>query len=89
MRCVSRNKGEAFKPKNTEPTVKHCGDSIMLWACATGLLYIKDEILKKVDSTTRQLKHGNSWLFQQDNDPKHNSKLVLEATKQANIHFLK
>lgn len=47
MRCVSRNKGEAFKPKNTEPTVKHCGDSIMHWACATALLYIKDEILKK------------------------------------------
>lgn len=47
MRCVSRNKSEAFKPKITAPTVKHCGGSIVLWACATGLLYIMDGILKK------------------------------------------
>uniref|UniRef100_A0AAZ3S394 Transposase Tc1-like domain-containing protein n=1 Tax=Oncorhynchus tshawytscha TaxID=74940 RepID=A0AAZ3S394_ONCTS len=37
-RCVWRKKGEACKPKNTIPTVKHGGDSIMLWGCFAGAL---------------------------------------------------
>ena len=32
---VWRKKGEACKPKNTIPTVKHVGGSIMLWGCFT------------------------------------------------------
>jgi hypothetical protein len=39
---VWRKTGEAFNPKNTIPTVKHGGESIMLWrffgACGTGEL---------------------------------------------------
>ena len=30
---VWRKKGEAYNPKNTVPTVKHGGGSIMMWGC--------------------------------------------------------
>ena len=42
-------KGDACKPKNTMPTVKHRGGSIMLWGCfaagVTGALHKIDDIM--------------------------------------------
>lgn len=87
-RYVWRKKSTAYNEKNTLPTVKHGGGSVMLWGCfastGTGNLQringIMDstkyqEILEKnVMPSVKKLKLGRHWTFQQDNDPKHTSK---------------
>uniref|UniRef100_A0AAQ4R6W4 Tc1-like transposase DDE domain-containing protein n=1 Tax=Gasterosteus aculeatus aculeatus TaxID=481459 RepID=A0AAQ4R6W4_GASAC len=91
QQCVWRRKGEAFNPKNTTPTVKHGGGSIMLWgyfsANGTCALQRVNGIMKEdylqilqdnLKSSARRLGLGRSWVFQQDNNPKHTLKVVIE-----------
>ncbi|KAL0146521.1 hypothetical protein M9458_058152 [Cirrhinus mrigala] len=83
---VHRRKNEAYQEKNTVPTVKHGGGSVMFWGCfaasGTGCLESVQGTMKSQDyqgilernvlASVRKLGLSRrSWVLQQDNDPKH------------------
>lgn len=83
---VHRRKNEAYQEKNTVPTVKHGGGSVMFWGCfaasGTGCLESVQGTMKSQDylcilernvlPSVRKLGlSGRSWVCQQDNEPKH------------------
>ncbi|KAI4890787.1 hypothetical protein NFI96_000033 [Prochilodus magdalenae] len=101
-RHVWRKKNAAYDPKNTVPTFKHVGGSIMFWgvfsAKGTGLLH---RITGKMDGamyrtilrdnllpSARDLKMGRGWVFQHDNDPKHTAKATKDWLKKNHIKVM-
>ena len=83
-RYVWRKKGEACKPKNTIPTVKHGWQHQVVWVCCCrrdwctsqidGIMrednYV--DILKlHLKTSVRKLKLGRKWVLQMNNDHKH------------------
>ena len=102
QRYVWRRKNQAYEQKNTLPTVKHGGGSIMLWGCfasnGTGKLQRVQgtmnslqyqEILEEnVMESVTNLRLGRRWTFQQDNDPNHTSKSTRAWLKMKGWNIL-
>jgi hypothetical protein len=77
QKYVWRRMNEAYQEKNTLPTVKHGGGSVMLWGCfassGTGNLHRVEEIMdsdkyqdilaKNITQSTKKLKLGRHWSF--------------------------
>ena len=99
---VWRKKGEAYNPKNTIPTVKHGGGSLMFWgsfsASGPGSLVKINGIMKKeqyleilqrnIRQGAEKLDLGLNWVLQQDNDPKYTAKIVKKWFQDNQIHVL-
>ena len=80
-------------------TVKHGGDSVMVWGCFTlrgvGKLCVLDRIMDRFyyrDILEQNLlppidhfKFGHQYHFMHDNNPKHTSELVKDWLKQKTI----
>ena len=101
-KMVYRKNGEALSPKNLLPTVKHGGGSVMVWSCFTAAgvgniefidvkmdsVYYKGKMERNIKDSANKLGLGRRFLFQQDNDPKHTSKIARDYLKQARIATL-
>ena len=85
---VRRRKGERMDSTCLVPTVKHGGGGVMVWGCfagdTVGDLFKIEGILNQHGYHSILQRHaipsglrlvGPSFIFQQDNDPKHTSRL--------------
>jgi DDE superfamily endonuclease/Homeodomain-like domain len=98
-----RKPGEEFDEKYVRKEVKHGGGNVMVWGCVTaigmgwivkidgnmnGLLYteiLKDDILGTLKDLSIKKK---DIYFQQDNNPKHTSKVAQEWFKKNKLDVL-
>uniref|UniRef100_A0A8R1I6P1 Tc1-like transposase DDE domain-containing protein n=1 Tax=Caenorhabditis japonica TaxID=281687 RepID=A0A8R1I6P1_CAEJA len=82
-------------------TVKHGGGSVMVWGCfsdtSMGPLkrivgtmdrYVYEDILKNKMQPWARTNLGRSWVFQQDNDPKHTSGHVANWFRRRRVDLL-
>lgn len=88
---VRRRVGEAYNPACVQTTIKHGGGSVQVWGCITSvgvgpLIRIDGRLTAEkylnilreyaIPSGTELI--GESFVFQQDNDPKHTARIVKQ-----------
>ena len=91
QQCVWREKSAGLENKNLCKTIKGGGGSVMVWACFSyqgiGRIQIIEDIMTGpiyVDLLSRNLFESagsmglKKFIFQQDNDPKHTSRIAKE-----------
>jgi hypothetical protein len=101
IKLIRRPIGSRFDHKYQLPTVKHGGGSCIVWGCFSGrgmgplhhVEGIMDRYKYKEILETKMLPHatgclGKNYLFQQDNDPKHKSKLVAEWFQEHRVKVM-
>ncbi|KAK1805775.1 hypothetical protein P4O66_001955 [Electrophorus voltai] len=100
---VSKKPGTTHHLANTIPTVKHGSGSITLWGCflaaGTGRLVKVEgkmnaamyrDILKENQlQSALDLRLGQRFIFQKDNDPKHTAKITKEWHRDNSVNVLK
>ncbi|GFW42849.1 transposable element Tcb1 transposase [Trichonephila clavipes] len=89
---VWKKSNTELEKQHLTPTVKHGGRSVLVWGCmaangigklcfidgiATARTYI-DILRHNLQSSAQKLGFGTSYVFQQDNDPKHTANLTRE-----------
>uniref|UniRef100_A0A8R1E0H5 DDE_3 domain-containing protein n=1 Tax=Caenorhabditis japonica TaxID=281687 RepID=A0A8R1E0H5_CAEJA len=92
---------DSYAPQYHCRTVKHGGGSVMVWGCfsdtSMGPLkrivgtmdrYVYEDILKNTMQPWARTNLGRSWVFQQDNDPKHTSGHVANWFRRRRVDLL-
>lgn len=94
-------KGKQLQSKYTQATVKHGGGSLLVWGCfswkgvgkivkidgiMTGQTYV-NILQENLGPSVRKMKMGR-YIFQQDNDPKHTSKVAKAYFEKRGFEML-
>ena len=98
---VRRPNGEKFNIKYQLPTVKHGGGNIMVWGCFSRDLIgpihrVQDimdgekykNIISNIMVPHAKQKMPRGWIFQQDNDPKHTSRVAKKFFDSKKIRVM-
>lgn len=103
IKYVCRPKNERYNVRYQVPTMKHNKENVMVWGGGVsrkkvGPLFriegnmdrfVYQEILDKQMLPYAKRNMSQSWIFQQDNDPKHSSRYVKEYFNRQKIKVLK